>query len=202
MTVTNNGAATLSFSTVTIGGTSANDFLETDNCTGAMVAPDGNCTISVTFNPVGRAGLGAQTGSISITDNAASSPQSISLSGTGIDTTSPAISVSANPSSLWPPNGKSVAVTVSGTITDSGSGINPNTLACTVVDSYGLVHPSCSVGSLGAGGAYSSRVSLVSSRDGNDKNGRTYTITVSASDYAGNPVSASTTVIVPHDQGN
>ena len=114
----------------------------------------------------------------------------------------PTISISANPSSLWPPNGKSVPVTVSGTITDSGSGVNPSTLACKVVDSYGLVQPACSVGSLGAGGAYSFTVSLVASRNGNDKNGRTYTISVSASDYAGNSASVSTAVIVPHDQGN
>jgi len=113
----------------------------------------------------------------------------------------PTISISANPSSLWPPNGKSVPVTVSGTITDSGSGVNPSTLACKVVDSYGLVQPACSVGSLGAGGAYSFTVSLVASRNGNDKNGRTYTISVSASDYAGNSASVSTAVIVPHDQG-
>jgi hypothetical protein len=113
----------------------------------------------------------------------------------------PAISISTNPSTLWPPNGKSVPVTVSGTITDSGSGVNPGTLACNVVDEYGLVQPPCSLGPLGAGGAYSFRVSLVASRNGNDKNGRSYTISVSASDYAGNPASVSTTVIVPHDQG-
>jgi hypothetical protein len=146
--------------------------------------------------------LGAQTAAISITDNAPGSPQSISLSGTSIDTTPPVISISANPSSLWPPNGKSVPVTISGIITDSGSGINPSTLACTVVDSEGLDQPACSVGQLGAEGAYSFTVSLVASRDGNDKNGRTYTITVSARDYAGNPASVSTTVTVPHDQGN
>jgi uncharacterized repeat protein (TIGR03803 family) len=201
-TVTNTGTANLTISTVTIGGANASDFLETDTCTGATLTPNGTCSISVTFAPVGRAGLGAQSGFISIADNATGSPQSISLSGTGIDTLPPALSISARPSTLWPPNGKSVPVTISGTITDGGSGINPSTLACNVVDSYGLDQPACSVGSLGAGGAYSFTVSLVASRNGNDKNGRTYTITVSASDYAGNPTSVSTTVVVPHDQGH
>jgi sugar lactone lactonase YvrE len=201
-TVTNTGTANLKISTVAIGGTNASDFAKSaDTCTGATVAPGGACSISVTFTPVGHAGWGAQTGFISITDNAAGSPQSISLLGTGIDTVPPTISISANPSSLWPPNGKSVPVTVSGAITDSGSGVDPSTLACKVVDSEGSVQPACSVGSLGAGGAYSFTVSLVASRNGNDKNGRTYTISVSASDYAGNSASVSTAVIVPHDQG-
>jgi hypothetical protein len=196
-TLTDTGTATLTISSLATSG----EFAQTNNC-GGSVAAGGTCTISVTFIPIGRAGLGAQTGFISISDNASNSPQSVSLSGTGIDTIPPAISISANPSTLWPPNGKSVPVTVSGSITDSGSGVNPSTLACNVVDSYGLVQPSCSVGPLGAGGAYSFTVSLVASREGSDKNGRTYTISVSASDYAGNPASASTTVIVPHDQGN
>jgi hypothetical protein len=58
------------------------------------------------------------------------------------------------------------------------------------------------MGTLGAGGSYSFTVLVVASRNGGDKNGRTYTITVSARDYAGNPASAAATVLVPHDQGN
>ena len=42
-----------------------------------------------------------------------------------IDLTAPAVSVSACPSSLWPPNGKMVPVTVSGAITDNLSGSTP-----------------------------------------------------------------------------
>jgi hypothetical protein len=143
-----------------------------------------------------------RTGSISIANNAAASPQSISLPGAGIDTIPAAISISANPSTLWLPDGKSVPVAVSSTITDSGYGVNPSTLACNVVDQYGLVHTRCSGNPLGTGGAYSFTVSLAASRNGSDKNGRTYTISVSGSDYAGNSTSAATTVIVPHDQGH
>ncbi len=59
-----------------------------------------------------------------------------------IDLTPPAVNVSANPSSLWPPNGKMVPVTVSGTITDSLSGVNSSTAAFAVVDEYGIIQPS------------------------------------------------------------
>jgi hypothetical protein len=119
----------------------------------------------------------------------------------GIDVTPPVVTVSASPSSLWPPNGQMVSVTVSGTIIDSLSGVNPSTAAFAVVDEYGMVQPSGPV-SLGPGGTYSFTVLLQASRNGNDKNGRLYRITVSAKDYAGNPGSAAAIVTVPHDQGH
>jgi glycosidase len=118
-----------------------------------------------------------------------------------IDLTPPVVAVSANPSSLWPPNGKMVPVTISGAITDNLSGVDPSTAAFNVVDEYGQIQPSGPV-SLGAGGSYSFTVSLQASRNGNDKDGRQYTITVSAKDLAGNPGSAATVVTVPHDQGH
>jgi len=73
-----------------------------------------------------------------------------------IDLTPPAVSVLAEPSSLWPPNGKMVPVTVSGTITDSLSGVNPSTAAFRVLDEYGDIQPSGPV-SLGLGKATLSR---------------------------------------------
>jgi hypothetical protein len=111
------------------------------------------------------------------------------------------VSVSVNPASLWPPNGQAVQVTVSGTISDSLSGVDPSTASYAVVDEYGLVQPSGPV-TLGAGGSYSFTISLQASRNGNDSNGRQYTITVSAKDLAGNVGSAATIVTVPHDQGH
>jgi hypothetical protein len=119
----------------------------------------------------------------------------------GIDVTPPVVTVSASPSTLWPPNGKMVPVTVSGTITDSLSGVNRSTAAFAVVDEYGTVQPNGPV-TVGTGGSYSFTVLLQASRNGNDKDGRLYTITVSASDYAGNLGSVATIVTVPHDQGH
>ena len=57
------------------------------------------------------------------------------------DKTSPALVISANPLSLWPPNGKMVPVTISGTITDTGSGVNPSSGSFAVSDEYGTVQP-------------------------------------------------------------
>ena len=145
-------------------------------------------------------GQGTNSVGLRALDNAGNI-SSLVTAAVNIDLTPPVVSVSANPSSLWPPNGKMVPVTVSGTITDNLSGVDPSTAAFTVVDEYGQIQPSGPV-SLGAGGSYSFTVSLQASRNGNDKDGRQYTITVSAEDFAGNLGSAATIVTVPHDQGH
>ena len=75
VTLTNTGGSTLNISAVAAAG----DFTESDNCVGT-VAAGASCNINVTFTPTAT---GARSGSITITDNAANSPQTVSLSGTG-----------------------------------------------------------------------------------------------------------------------
>ena len=116
------------------------------------------------------------------------------------DTTPPLVTVSASPATLWPPNGKMVPVTVSGKITDAVSGVTMSTATYAVTDEYKQVQPQGSV-TLKSDGSFSFTIHLRASRDGNDKDGRHYTITVSAHDHADNKGSMSTGVIVPYDQG-
>jgi hypothetical protein len=118
------------------------------------------------------------------------------------DTTAPTITATANKTTLWPPTGLAVPVTVSGKITDNagGSGVDPATVSYTVVDEYGQNQPAGAI-TLAADGSYSFTVNLVADRNGSDKDGRTYTITVMAKDKAGNLASKSVVVTVPHDQG-
>jgi Tfp pilus assembly protein PilX len=102
---------------------------------------------------------------------------------------------------LEPPNGKLVPVTVSGMMTEEpgGSRINASSATYVVTDEYGIVQPSGSV-DLGLNGNYAFIISLQASRNGEDKDGRHYTITVNVRDNAGNVGVASTIVRVPHDQ--
>jgi O-glycosyl hydrolase len=79
VTVTNNGTANLNISNITISGTNAADFGETDNC-GNPVGAGSNCTINITFVP---SLAGPETATVTIADNAAGSPQEIALMGTG-----------------------------------------------------------------------------------------------------------------------
>jgi hypothetical protein len=75
VTLTNSGKAAL-----TIAGVSASgDFAQSNNC-GAPVAVGASCTISVTFAPTAA---GQRTGALTMLDNAANSPQTVGLTGTG-----------------------------------------------------------------------------------------------------------------------
>lgn len=56
------------------------DFSVTDDC-GASLAAEGSCTLGVTFTPPSA---NAFTGTVTITDDASDSPQTITLSGTGV----------------------------------------------------------------------------------------------------------------------
>ncbi len=76
VTLTNSGSAALSITKIAASG----DYTQSNGC-GASLAVGASCTISVTFSPKGS---GSRTGSVAITDNASGSPQSFSLSGTGI----------------------------------------------------------------------------------------------------------------------
>jgi hypothetical protein len=115
-----------------------------------------------------------------------------------VDKTPPVITVSANPTTLSPPNGRLVPVTVSGTIIDEsdGSGVQADSAAYQVMDEYSQVQPSGSV-TLGMNSQYTFTVALQASRRGNDPDGRHYTIAVSARDNAGNLDRALATVTVP-----
>jgi hypothetical protein len=115
------------------------------------------------------------------------------------DTVPPVITVAPTPKLLWPPNGAMVPVTISGTITDTESGVDAHSLTFSVRDEYGEVEPAGAI-TLGAGGTFSFTVSLRAARHGSDRDGRRYTVVVRAKDNAGNQGSSSAVVTVPHDR--
>ena len=80
VTLTNTGDSALSIAGIGIMGTNPGDFAQTNNC-GTSVAAGASCTFTVTFTPTAS---GNRSATINITDNAAGSPQQVSLAGTGI----------------------------------------------------------------------------------------------------------------------
>jgi hypothetical protein len=128
-----------------------------------------------------------------------------------IDREAPFVKETASPNILWPPNGKFVTVTVTGTATDTLSGVNPSSLRFHVVDEYGRVQPAGLITDMSESIATSFggfevvnssfQVSLQSRRFGFDFDGRQYHIDVAAMDMAGNVGFSSTEVTVPHDMG-
>jgi hypothetical protein len=79
ITLTNTGNASLTIASISVTGTNAGDFAQRNTC-GSSVGASGNCTISVTFTPTA---ISSRTASISIADSATTSPQSVTLTGTG-----------------------------------------------------------------------------------------------------------------------
>jgi subtilase family serine protease len=89
VTVKNTGTATLTVTGVTLTGANPSSYQDVSNCT--SVAINGTCTITVKFQP---AATGTLTASITIADNAADTPQKVTLTGTGM-TPAPVVSLSA-----------------------------------------------------------------------------------------------------------
>jgi Cep192 domain 4 len=114
VTLTNTGTATLTISSVTISGTDASDYAQTNTCKNSVVA-GGTCTLSVTFTP---SKTGTRTATLNINDNAPDTPQTVSLTGTGVAPT-----ISLSPSDLTFPsqvlNTSSTAMTV--TLSNTGT---------------------------------------------------------------------------------
>ena len=75
ITLSNVGNALLVISRITISGTNAGDFSETNNC-GVWVIQGRSCTINVTFAP---SAPGTRTATLSIYDNAGGSPHMLDM---------------------------------------------------------------------------------------------------------------------------
>jgi len=127
----------------------------TDNCTGVSVAALSTCTFSVTFvpNPTaapGGLGVGARTGTITVSDNATTPTQVIQLAGNGVSP--PAVLL--RPTSLSFANQLSGTISTSQTVTLSNTGGFP--LAITLInipDSNSFAQTNTCGSSLGPGGS-------------------------------------------------
>jgi hypothetical protein len=117
---------------------------------------------------------------------------------TVVDQTVPAtLTANVTPTTIWPPDGSITNVTVSGQVVDNESGAA--SISWSVLDEYGTYQPSGAVAV--SNGPFSFPVPLLRERRGNDKNGRHYTIRLTAYDRAGNARALATPLVVNvHDQ--
>jgi Right handed beta helix region/Abnormal spindle-like microcephaly-assoc'd, ASPM-SPD-2-Hydin len=76
VTLTNGGEVALNISSIAIDN---GDFLQSNNC-GTSLAPHKSCSIQIVFSPSAPI---ADTGTLTIIDNATNSPQTVALSGIG-----------------------------------------------------------------------------------------------------------------------
>jgi FtsP/CotA-like multicopper oxidase with cupredoxin domain len=83
ISLTNSGNAPLSIGTISLGGTNANQFAQTNNCPvlfNGTLAPGASCQINVTFRPTARR---VRNATVVINDNAVPARQTVPLTGTG-----------------------------------------------------------------------------------------------------------------------
>jgi hypothetical protein len=80
VTVHNSGTAAASVSSIATSG----DFTQTNTCA-SSIAANASCTVNVSLTPTAS---GARTGALTIASNAANSPSTVALSGTGAGTIS------------------------------------------------------------------------------------------------------------------
>jgi len=166
-TITNNGNTTLHISSVAITSGSAVFAISTDNCTGSVPAGQ-QCTVDVRYSPTG---LGADSGTLTFTDDAADSPQQVPLSGNGtgaptgatspntlafgaqaLGTTSAPLTETVTNNGNVPLHVSSVSVTSGSTVfaiaTDACTGTVPAGQQCTVTVRYTPAGPGADSGTL------------------------------------------------------
>lgn len=117
--LSNQGNASLTIASIQVSG----DYAESNNCSGS-VAAGSSCTLSITFTPTAT---GSRSGTLTINDNAAGSPQTIALSGSGSGFT-----LSSAPSSATANPGATATYTI--TVAPVGGAFgNAVSLACSGV---------------------------------------------------------------------
>jgi hypothetical protein len=108
------------------------------------------------------------------------------------------IKVHALPWTRGSASGKKIDVKVFGTIAGAASGVKENSAQFALVDPHGAVLTRGAV-ALDRFGGYAFSTDLSTARLGSDRDSRTFMITVSALDNAGNQSFSSTAVVVPRD---
>jgi hypothetical protein len=112
VTLKNTGTVNLTINSIT----SSANFAETDDCV-SPIAPDATCTLDITFSPNAA---GAFSGTITITDDATDSPQTIDLTGVGIENAGPQASFSATSLDFGNQTVNTVSTPQTVTVTNTG----------------------------------------------------------------------------------
>lgn len=115
VTIANAGGTALAVNGISLTGTNAADFSETNNCPPSLAA-DASCVADVVFSP---AAPGTRSASLTITDDVTGSPQQIALSGTA---TQAGVTLSTASVNFGNQAVGTASAAISVTVTNSGNG--------------------------------------------------------------------------------
>ena len=161
-TMTNSGNGALNLSAVVIVGINASDFAQTNTCS-TSVSPRGSCTVNVTFTPTAS---GTRTASLAFTDNAAGSPQTVSLSGTGM---APGVSLSASSVAFGNQLVSTTSAAQTVTLTNSGNAaLSITGMAITGTNASAFAQTNTCGSSVAAGGTCTISVTFTPTASGSD----------------------------------
>lgn len=195
VTLSNTGTASMAITSITLSGTNASNFAQTNNC-GTSLAAGANCAINITFTP---SATGTRTATLSVVDNASGSPHNVSLSGTGavpVVSLSPtsvafgnqAVSTTSSARSITLSNTGGASMAITGiTLTGTNASDFARTTTCGATLAGGA---SCTISvtfTPAAGGARSASVSIT-----DDATGSPHTVALTGT---GTSVSVSATSI-------
>jgi len=164
------------------------------------VAPDGSAPLGLCDLSIGSHALTLQVRSDpQVTDWSRTASDSMAL--TVQDDTGPVLTATASKTFLWPPNHRMVPITIAVRASDNGGGapsIGATVASNEPVDGLGDgdTAPDWTNPTIDASGNIS--LQLRAERAGTG-NGRTYTVSVTATDAAGNSTTVPVDVVVPHD---
>jgi uncharacterized repeat protein (TIGR01451 family) len=113
-TLTNSGTGPLTIASASLVAGGSDYAIRSDSCSGATVAVGATCMVTSVFNP---SATGSRPGTLRFSDNAANSPQSVALSGTG-QTAELSMALTANKTSV----ARNGTINFVATITNSGPG--------------------------------------------------------------------------------
>jgi uncharacterized lipoprotein YddW (UPF0748 family) len=172
----------------------------TDNCAGVAkteYSTDGGQTWQPYAGAFTVGDEGANTILYRSTDNAgnAEAVRELLLK---IDKTAPLITLNATPTIIWPADKGTVNASITGSGSDSVSGLA--TVSYVVTDEYGAPLGIAPRSLAGTSSEWEDSLALEARRDGQDRDGRLYRVVATITDQAGNTATASVSVIVPHDR--
>ena len=179
ITLANVGTATLTINGFSFGGLNPTDFTQTNNC-GTTLRAGQNCRINVSFRPTAA---GVRTATLIIRDSDVTSPQAVTLTGTGVQPTASLSPVSYNFGTVLRGRTASYGFTLSNTSTVP---MTINRISITGTNANQFTQRSNCGNPLGAGASCTITVTFAPSQRG------TANATLSVSDNAvGSPHTAS-----------
>ena len=182
ITLSNTGTVAITMTSIAITGTNSGDFVQTNTC-GSSLAAGANCTINVTFTPTAS---GSRAASVTLTDNAAGSPQSVTLSGTG---TVPGLNFSVTSLSFGTENVGTTTTAQAVTLANTGStAVSITSIATTGTNSGDFAQTNTCGTSLAAGANCTINVTFTPTASGS----RTASVTITDT-AAGSPQTISLT---------